>query len=136
MRPRRFSLALLALPLLLASCRLTSPPGTFFSSRPPGARLIVDGRDAGYVTPCILALDEDRDHHVRLVLSGYEDREIALTHGDRWAVVPWRLGSITLKAGLRFPLFLPWDEFLLPYELNEGLSPARIHVDLVPEGGA
>ena len=52
----------LALPFLaLGSCaRNISPPGVFFSSEPPGARILVDGQDSGYVTPRMSRLNDLR----------------------------------------------------------------------------
>ena len=131
----------LLIPLLLAAGTLSgcidiTPSGTFFASDPPGARILVDGRDSGWVTPCLIDLDEDEPHAVRIELSGFSAREVELGTHRRLHFIPWWYGVNSINIRGRFPLFLPTFDLLMPYRENDALSPARIFVHLRPEGGA
>jgi hypothetical protein len=69
---------LLAALASLASCLNITPCGTTLASEPPGARVRVDGRDSGWVTPCLIALDAEETHVVTLELDGFAPREVVL----------------------------------------------------------
>jgi hypothetical protein len=125
-----------ALPLLalaLASCIHTSPAGTTLASRPPGARVLLDGRDTGWITPCALALAPEDAHVVRFELAGHGARELVLVPERRYHVVDWRLGANGLKSTVRFPTLLPLWDFALPFREARALAPGRVFVQLVPE---
>jgi hypothetical protein len=133
MRLRPFLMACLAA-LAASGCKNVSPAGTFFASQPPGAHVVIDGKDSGWVTPCMIALDEDDDYSVRIELDGYRTRELALEASTRVAFVPWRYGQLGTKPYPRFPLFLDMGSLVLPYRENDAHSPSRIFVRLEPEG--
>ena len=137
MRPRpRAPLTSLALALSLggaASCVNVSPPGTTFTSEPPGARVHVDGRDSGWVTPCIIALDVEETHLVRIELSGHAPREIMLVPDYRPGGVSYSQAVTGTRSTLTFPTRLPVGDFFFPLREIQTLSPARVFVRLRPE---
>ncbi len=121
----------LALVLAMASCRSATPPGVYFDSNPRGAEVLVDGRRSGYVTPCLVALDEDDDFLVHFVLPGYETREVYLdTHSRRWAATVW--DGAMAPSGLRGILGLDAANIFFPYVDNDAHAPSRIHLRLKP----
>jgi hypothetical protein len=109
----------------------TTPPGVAISSTPPGATVTIDGRDAGYVTPCDVALDPDESHRVGLTLPGFAPVEMVLRRDRTIDVVQWGEGYIA-STGPNFPLFLPGVDFFFPLKIDRGLSPGRIHARLQP----
>ncbi len=116
------------------SCRNVTPPGAFFASDPPGAQVIVDGTPSSSVTPCILNLDNDERHQVRLELAGYEPRELVLTPATRRDVIPWSDAELSNNAET-LPLWLTFDELFLPIRTDESLAPSRVFVRLRPALG-
>lgn len=132
----RASLTSLVLALSLAgaaSCVNVSPPGTAFASEPPGARVQVDGYDSGWVTPCMIALDEEETHVVRIELAGHAPREIVLVPDYRPGAVSYWQGVTGTRSTLHFPTRLPFGDFLFPLREIRTLSPARVFVRLRPE---
>lgn len=125
----------LALPLIgLPACVSDiGAPGVFFSSDPPGARILVDGRDSGYVTPRMIALDKGERHRVELRLAGFDAHSLRLLPNKRTTWVAWDDGVVTLY-GLTFPLYLTFGELVLPRRRNAVPAPARIFVRLEPSG--
>lgn len=121
------------LALALAGCVNVSPAGTTITSQPPGARVLVDGRDSGWVTPCRLALDADETHVVRVALDGYEAREVRLSPEQRRGVVNWRHGVNGVVSTVHFPLLLPFVDFAFPFWESDALAPGRVFVHLWPE---
>src|SRR6185503_2150986 len=121
-----------ALLLSGASCLNIAAPGPALSSEPPGARVRVDGRDSGWVTPCQIALDGDRAHVLTIELGGYAPREVRLEPQERHGVVAWRQGVNGVKSTIRFPLLMPADDLLLPFRELGGLAPGRVFVRLRP----
>lgn len=128
--PRRHLLALCAL-LALASCRARQVPITL-ASEPPGAEVWIDGRDAGFSTPCRIALDRKRDHDVELRLPGYRSAKRRLVpNGEREAIF-WS----EMSAGYQtwsFPLFLNIHDFFAPVPRHYPLVPGRVFVRLQRE---
>jgi hypothetical protein len=116
----------------LSGCLDITPAGTLFASDPPGARVLVDGRDSGWVTPCMIDLDEEEAHQVSLELPGYAARTLSLQPARRVHFLTWSYGLNGWNVRGRFPLFLPTADLLLPFRENEALSPARIFVRLRP----
>src|SRR5262245_607284 len=132
----RAPLPSLALALSLAgaaSCVNVSPPGTAISSEPSGARVNVDGRDTGWVTPCLIALDEEQTHVVQVALEGYAPREFVLTPDHRLLIVSWDHAVTGTKSTLHFPTRLPIYDFLFPFREYETLAPGRVFLRLRPE---
>jgi hypothetical protein len=127
------SAVLLILILILGtSCLSVQAPGPALSSEPPGARVRVDGRDSGWVTPCQIALDEDRAHVLTLELEGYAPRELRLEPLERHGIIAWRQGVNGVKSTIRFPILMPAVDLLLPFRELGGLAPSRVFVRLRP----
>lgn len=123
-------LVALALAAAASSCvAVETPPGTFFATTPPGARVLLDGRDSGFVTPCHIDLRDEAPVTVRLELLGYQPAEVRLVGVSDRYVVPWKDGY-TSPHGLRFPLFLPGIDLLAPLKVDKGPVPARVHMRL------
>ena len=122
--------ALLAALALAAStaCVNVTPPGIQVSSAPPGARILIDGRDSGFITPANLSLS-DEDHWLELRLNGYATTALLLREGTQLEVVPWSEGVVQ-PITWPFPLFLPARDLLLPFRVDDSPLPSRIHVDM------
>ena len=132
--------ALVGLILLLApalfgpGCRNVTPVGTMLATAPPGARVVVDGSDSGYVTPCFIALERQDAHDVRFELAGYEQAIVFLTPDARLEVVSWYDGQVAWVP-LFFGGFLPFGDLFLPFRLDDSLTPGRVFVRLRPRVG-
>ena len=131
--------SLLSMPLLaalasLASCLNITPCGTTLASEPPGARVNIDGRDSGWVTPCMIALDAEETHVVTLELEGFAPRELVFEPQERHGIVSWRQGVNGVRSTIRFPLLLPTADLLLPLREVEAPAPERVFVRLRPSG--
>jgi len=125
--------ALLLSALALASgCRNVSSAGVHFSSEPPGAAVRVDGEDSGWVTPCEVALDVEREHEVELVLEGFAPRHFLLVPDLRRSFVSWNQAVNGLTTRQRAPFLQPTEDLLLPFREERALSPGRIFVRLHP----
>lgn len=123
-----------ALLLLTTACISNSrPAGTLFSSQPPGARLVVDGRDAGMVTPCYVDLADGDRHRISLELTGYEPALLKLGPDKRTWWITWAKGNAAWGGGFLFPLFLPAGDLFFPYRSDKGPRPERVHIHLQPE---
>jgi len=109
-----------------------SPPGTSFASDPEGARVLIDGRDSGWVTPCAFKLDEEETHVVSFALVGYTPREVVLVPDDRLGVISWYQGVNGVRSTVRFPILLPTVDFLFPLREVQTLAPGRVFVRLRP----
>ena len=129
------SKALLGL-ALLASCH--GPPINLdpvrgrplvFTSDPPGARVSIDNQDSGWVTPCVLDLDEGDSYLVEFSYPGYEPALRLLDDTrDTWVIL-WD-EMYTNEGVWRFPLWLGFEDFLLPIKIVKAQSPSRIFVRL------
>ena len=124
MSPVKFLPALL---LALAACRTPTP--VHFSSSPPGAAVLVDGQDTGFVTPCLLDLEDGPTRQVEFQLPGYRSETRTLTYAERSELVFWRESTISYKTW-NFPLWLGSEDFFLPRKNLSGESPARVYVRL------
>src|SRR5690349_7122568 len=93
--------------LYLATATINAFPssrGVMVASQPVGARVLVDGRDSGFVTPCCLAIDRKKQR-IDLVLDGYQRASRVVADDDRTYLIYWDeayLGPNTY----RFPTFL------------------------------
>ena len=123
-------LLLLAL-VALTSCRNVTPAGVHLASTPPGARVLIDGRYAGYVTPCLIALDEHERYRVTLELSGYESRDVVLDPASHMAFVGWRDGRLSPNGGSS-GLWKSAVDLFQPIRIDDSHSPSRVFVRLRP----
>ncbi len=125
------SLAVL-LALGCAGCLHVTPPGVAFATTPPGARVLIDGKECGYVTPCLIALDEEETHRIDLVLEGYRQARLRVEPGSNIYFIPWSDADTYPPGHYRFPLFLPIQDLFLPVRKDERMHPSRVHVRLQP----
>ena len=99
-----------------------------FSTAPPGARVVVDGKDSGFVTPCHLELPRERQD-VDLVLTGYRPASVRIDPGgDTWLIL-WDEAWANEQTW-RFPLWLNARDGLSPIKKDLGYEPERVHVRL------
>lgn len=122
---------LAALALLASSCIAPDrPPGLVLASEPPGARILVDGQDSGWVTPMAMKLDRGDRSRIDLVLEGYRPATVVVEPGGQaWYLILWR-ESYKDWDTWRFPLWLNYRDFLAPIKLSKSLQPSRIFVPL------
>lgn len=123
------ALIALSLPLALASCvEIVREPGVMFASNPSGARVVVDGVDSGFVTPCHIDL-ERTTHDIDLVLEGYAPASVHIDDGgDTWLIL-WDEAYVNENTW-RFPLWLNARDGLFPVKVERTYEPARIYVNL------
>jgi hypothetical protein len=122
--------AVLMLAAFGPACRFINRPAKVtFASDPPGARIVVDNRDSGFVTPSVLALDTNEDIKIELVYPGYRTATRVLTPGTRFDVILWR--DMFIRSGLfYFPLWLNTRDIFVPFKYSHPLAPGRVHVRL------
>lgn len=131
MRPL-LATSLCALMLLAPSCLSVAPAGPSLASEPPGARVLVDGRDSGWVTPCQIALDEDETHVISIELEGYAPREVQIGPLERNGFIHWRHGVNGVKSTIRFPLLITVPDLFLPVRELGNVAPEHVFVRLRP----
>jgi hypothetical protein len=125
------SAAVLLVLLACGGCRLfgMGDAQVSFFSEPPGARVIVDHQDTGFVTPCRLTLASRDDHKVDLELSGYSTARIDLDPNLDTDVIFWRDMALNLGQWY-FPLWLNFQDTIHPFKLQANLHPGRVFVRL------
>lgn len=112
---------------LLAGC--AAPQPVHLSTDPPGARVLIDGVDSGFVTPCLLELPNVPERKVAFSLRGYESAERTLVYVERTEMVYWKDASTSANTWC-FPIFLNPPDFFVPIKSKSGESPSRIFVRL------
>jgi hypothetical protein len=118
-----------AFALLLASCvAIERNPGVMFASRPPGARVVVDGQDSGFVTPCNIDL-ERAPHNVDLLLDGYQPTRVVIGKGGETWLLHWDEAYMDYHTW-NFPLWLNFTDFWTPVKIDRSFEPARVFVAL------
>lgn len=130
--PSAFRALFLLSCVLVAGCRNVSPAGIHFSSEPPGAAIRVDGADSGWVTPCEVDLDVEREHEVELLLAGFAPRRFLLVPEEQRSFVSWNQAVNGLRTRQRAPFLMPATDLLLPFREVHTLAPGRIFVRLHP----
>ena len=122
---------LVACASLSSACLIRQPaPGVVIASDPLGARVLVDGKDSGFVTPCNLALERERVA-IDLVLPGYRVARLDMRPDER----TYSMRYIDMYSDYdtwNFPLWLNFTDFLFPFKNEKWMSPARIHVPMRP----
>ena len=127
---KRLPFLALLLTLTLSSCVMDmSSPGVFLATNPAGARVLVDGYDTGFATPCAIDLDSSKQHDVTFELEGYAPSTRRLVPNPTTTVVPWTDGDIGASKW-RFPIFLTFRGFFFPFRTRNNLAPARVYVPL------
>ena len=115
---------------LLCACSATglSDAAVSFASDPPGARVIVDRKDSGFVTPCRLAL-ESGSHRVDLELPGHAAANLRVERSLRTDVLLWP--DMYSHPGVwRFPLWLNLEDAADPIKARWAFSPGHVFVRL------
>ena len=124
---RAIAIALLG---VLPSCSMLAPNRSVsLSTTPPGANVLVDGRDSGFVTPCQIQFDIDEDVRIDFQAPGFRSETRYLTPDDAVYSILWSEMYVGPQAW-HFPLFLPLGDLLAPVKWTEGHAPGRVHVDL------
>lgn len=127
--PQRIAAVLLALSSSACVAPMR-PHGVVVASDPPGARILVDGVDSGWVTPMALSLPRDERARIDLVLDGYRPATVAVAPGGQaYFLILWRESYKDWDAW-RFPLWLNYEDVMAPIKLSRGLQPSRIFVPL------
>jgi len=98
---------------LLASCAANQP--LHFASAPPGAAILIDGEDSGFVTPALIDLPHPEDSRVEFVLDGYQTAVRQMKDERQGELVLWNEATTSAKAW-NFPLFLPYKDFFFFYK--------------------
>lgn len=114
----------------LSSCALTgSSAEVSVASDPPGARVLVDGIDSGFVTPCRMRLEAGEARLVELQLPGYKPEQRQLVPERDVELAFWRESYIREQVW-RFPLWLNLQDFVSPVQAPTVLVPGRVYVQL------
>jgi len=129
----RAAILLLPVAMLAGGCGITGILGgtdaqVSFFSEPPGARVIVDKKDTGFVTPCRISLASRDDHKVELDLPGYAPARLTLDPEIDHEVTLWKDMSLDLGSW-RFPLWLNLKDSV-PVKFEANLKPGRVFVRL------
>lgn len=99
------------------------------ASDPPGARVLVNASDSGFVTPSLLELDTGENVRIDLEYPGYVTATRILTPDNQvWAVL-WSDMYVRSEVW-HFPLWLDARNFLVPIKFDRTLSPSRLYVRL------
>lgn len=127
---RSRALALAGAAVWLGGCEANpwTRPGVSFATEPPGARIVVDRRDSGFVTPCRLTLRRER-HDVDLELPGYATARVRLDKDFNAEVVLWRDMYVRPHVW-RFPTWLNLEDALWPVKPRFTLAPGHVFVRL------
>jgi len=117
------------LALLSSSCVMSRDTvAIHFSTDPPGADVLIDGRPTGFATPCMIAL-EKRRQVVSLEKQGYQVPVRVLfpdPYNDTTFFSEASVGPHTYP----FFIFINLDDFLQPIVTKNELVPARVFVRL------
>ncbi|MFN0006669.1 MAG: PEGA domain-containing protein [Planctomycetota bacterium] len=129
------SAAAIAILLLGSGCTAfgLSRTAVSFSTDPPGARVVVDRKDSGFVTPCRLSLPTNDTHRVEILMPGYAPVTLRVEHGRRSDIVLWRDMSIG-PGTWRFPMWLNLEDFFEPFKVRQAYSPGNVFVRLERTG--
>ena len=130
----RLAVLCLCLAAVLSSCatapvrlHLRTNRPLVLATDPPGARVRIDGRDSGWVTPCVLRLEQGESYRIEFSYPGYRTASRALVpESDTWTLL-WA-EMYTHEGTWRFPLWLGIEDFLIPIKYERGQSPSRVFV--------
>jgi len=124
----------LALVACLCSCiAIEREPGVSIASSPPGARVLIDGKDSGFVTPVDLGVSRSA-HTLALELDGYVTAKRKLRGGSSRDVIHWDEAYISENTW-HFPLWLNYQDGFFPFKYHKGYRPRRVFVRMRLAGG-
>lgn len=126
------ALALSLLTAFLATSCVTAydTVAVHFSSEPPGAAVLVNGRPTGFSTPCMVALEKERQI-ITFEKQGFQVPARILYEdpfNDTWLMSEATVGPHTYN----FATFINLDLFLQPVRTKNELIPGRVFVRLRP----
>lgn len=125
-------LAALLLPLALWSsgCALLDrDTHVTIASDPPGARVVINKKDSGFVTPCILDLDTGDTQRIDLEYPGYVTATRMLAPDSQVYAILW--SEMYARSEVwHFPLFLNTRDLLVPIKYEPAYAPSRLYVRL------
>lgn len=99
------------------------------ASDPPGAKVLVNRSESGFVTPCVIALDPGDAARIDLEYPGYVTATRVLTPDHRAFAVLGRDMYVRSEVW-RFPLWLNTRDLFVPVKYDRTLSPGRLYVKL------
>lgn len=119
---------------VLTSLHCTTVQKIPVHSDPEGARVLIDGKDSGQVTPTELLLTMDEDQYeVTIVREGYNPSSRVLRlQTDIDVLTPGEMVGTVLCAPCC--LGLPLLRFLRPIEVEQSFQPRSLHAELDLEG--
>lgn len=124
----RLSFSILSTLLVALTFGCAAPKASVFATDPPGARVIINGDDSGFVTPCRINLSNDT-HEIDFELPGYAtaDRTIR-ANKQRYAILynEWLGATNTWK----FVFWLSVVDVFRPLKTISRQSPQRVFVRL------
>lgn len=104
--------------------------GVMISSKPVGARVLIDGKDSGFATPCCLAID-DKKQRIDLVLDGYQTASRVVMDDERTYLIYWNEAYLGPNS-YHFPMFLNIYDGWVPLRFEQTYSPERVFVRMRP----
>ena len=119
---------LLAVALAASCVAVERSPGLVIASDPAGARVLVDGRESGFMTPCTLGLTRER-HQIDLILPGYKVARIQVYPESRTYAMRWS-DMYQDEQTWNFPGWLNYKDFIAPVKKELYWSPSRIFVPM------
>lgn len=130
MKRAQLLLAPLAAAGLLEGCTVFQHTSRVsIASEPPGALVLVDGRDSGFVTPCLLELEREDDVRLELQYPGYVTATRILTKDNQVYAILWSEMFIRPPVW-NFPLWLNTRDLFVPVKWDKTFSPGRLYVKL------
>lgn len=124
---------ILLLPLLCAgACTwFKSEDRVLITSDPPGARIVVDGRDTGQTTPARLAIGGTfgTDHDVTVTKKGYRPTTRRVYQHTEGYTSKWIDGAYDAVMPT-IPLFWTAGDFVFPFGVRSAIVPHELHVKL------
>ena len=136
MNPRRILglLAGLALAPWLGACvAFVQEPGVRVATDPPGATILVNGKDTGFQSPTFIDLSGD-NARLDMVLEGYQTATRFVRTDDRKDSTHW--SEMDLNGDCwRFPLWVDYDDFFGMWKSIDVYEPTRLFVRLRLAGG-
>ncbi len=109
-------------------------PGIRLATDPPGARVLLNGKDTGFMTPAFLDLRGD-NARVDMELDGYQTATRLVRSTSHLSSIHWsemELGPSTW----RFPLWVDYDDFFTMWRFVTIYEPTRVFVRLRLAGEA